>query len=82
MRPAHESSRHVSAQGSPTPSSGAVAVIVEQTAAIGIVAGSTSTRPTVVTDRGTIRADVVVRATEAYTRDLPGCAVRSFRCIR
>jgi glycine/D-amino acid oxidase-like deaminating enzyme len=29
-------------------------------------------KPTVVTDRGRVTADVVVRATEAYTRDLPG----------
>ena len=28
--------------------------------------------PSVVTDRGVVTADVVVRATEAYTRDLPG----------
>ena len=48
------------------------AVIVEDTSAIDVVAGSTGTRPTVVTDRGRVRADVVVRATEAYGRDLPG----------
>jgi len=48
------------------------ATIVEHTSAIDVVAGSTAARPTVVTDRGTVRADVVVRATEAYTRDLPG----------
>jgi glycine/D-amino acid oxidase-like deaminating enzyme len=47
-------------------------VIVEQTSAIDVVAGTTTSRPAVVTDHGTIRADVVVRATEAYTRDLPG----------
>jgi glycine/D-amino acid oxidase-like deaminating enzyme len=46
--------------------------IVESTAATAIVAGSASERPTVVTPRGTVRADVVIRATEAYTRDLAG----------
>jgi glycine/D-amino acid oxidase-like deaminating enzyme len=48
------------------------ATIVEHTAALGIVAGSPAARPAVVTDCGTVRADVVVRSTEAYTRDLPG----------
>ena len=48
------------------------ATIVEHTTAIDIVAGSDAVRPMVVTDGGTVRADVVVRATEAYTRDLPG----------
>jgi glycine/D-amino acid oxidase-like deaminating enzyme len=48
------------------------ATIVEHTAAVDIVGGSPAARPMVVTDRGTVRADVVVRATEAYTRDLPG----------
>ena len=48
------------------------ATIVEHTSAIDIIAGSAAGRPMVVTDRGTVRADVVVRATEAYTRDLPG----------
>jgi glycine/D-amino acid oxidase-like deaminating enzyme len=48
------------------------ATIVENTAATDIVAGSASARPRVITDRGVVRADVVVRATEAYTRDLPG----------
>lgn len=47
------------------------ATIVEHTSALGTVAGSTAGRPLLVTDRGTVRADVVVRATEAYTRDLP-----------
>ena len=42
------------------------ATIVEQTAAIAIEPGR------VLTDRGTVRAEVVVRATEAYTRDLRG----------
>ncbi len=48
------------------------ATVVEHTSAIDIVPGSTARRPMVVTDRGTVRADVVVRATEAYTRDFPG----------
>ena len=42
------------------------ATIIEQTAAIAIEPGR------VLTDRGTVRAEVVVRATEAYTRDLRG----------
>jgi glycine/D-amino acid oxidase-like deaminating enzyme len=53
--------------------------IVEHTAATAIVPGSggardgrPQTRPAVRTDHGTVTADVVVRATEAYTRDLPG----------
>jgi glycine/D-amino acid oxidase-like deaminating enzyme len=48
------------------------ATIVENTAATDIIAGSASARPRVITDHGVVRADVVVRATEAYTRDLPG----------
>ena len=40
--------------------------IYEQTAAVAIEPGR------VLTDRGTVRAEVVVRATEAYTRDLRG----------
>ena len=48
------------------------ATIVEGTAVVEVVPGSSVARPVVVTDRGTVRADVVVRATEAYTRDLPG----------
>jgi glycine/D-amino acid oxidase-like deaminating enzyme len=48
------------------------ATIVEHTAALDIVAGSPAARPAVLTDCGTVRADVVVRSTEAYTRDLPG----------
>ncbi len=48
------------------------ATIVERTSAIDIVPGSTAGRAMVLTDRGTVRADVVVRAIEAYTRDLPG----------
>lgn len=46
--------------------------IAEGTAVTSIVAGTAASRPRVVTDRGVVRADVVVRATEAYTRDLPG----------
>lgn len=46
--------------------------IVEHTAAIDVRPGSPSARPSVITDHGVVRADVVVRATEAYTRDLPG----------
>ena len=42
------------------------AKIHEQTAAVAIEPGQ------VLTDRGTVRAEVVVRATEAYTRDLRG----------
>ena len=42
------------------------AKIYEQTAAVAIEPGR------VLTDRGTVRAEVVVRATEAYTRDLRG----------
>jgi glycine/D-amino acid oxidase-like deaminating enzyme len=48
------------------------ATIVEHTAAVDVIGGTPATRPMVVTDRGDVRADVVVRATEAYTRDLPG----------
>ena len=48
------------------------ATIVEHTAAVDVIGGSAATRPMVITDRGVVRADVVVRATEAYTRDLPG----------
>ena len=48
------------------------ATIVEHTAAVDVIGGSEATRPMVVTERGVVRADVVVRATEAYTRDLPG----------
>ncbi|HSP27259.1 MAG TPA: FAD-binding oxidoreductase, partial [Ilumatobacteraceae bacterium] len=48
------------------------ATIVEHTSAVDVVAGSPGARPLVVTDRGLVRADVVVRATEAYSRDLPG----------
>ena len=48
------------------------AVIVERTPVTDIRPASAGGRPTVVTDRGTVTADVVVRATEAYTRDLPG----------
>jgi hypothetical protein len=47
------------------------ATIVEHTAALDIVAARRQPAR-VFTDCGTVRADVVVRATEAYTRDLPG----------
>ncbi len=40
--------------------------IVERTAALEIEPGRVRTA------RGTVRADIVIRATEAYTRDLPG----------
>ncbi|MFQ5557121.1 MAG: NAD(P)/FAD-dependent oxidoreductase [Acidimicrobiales bacterium] len=40
--------------------------VVEQTSALSIEPGR------VLTDRGTVRAEIVVRATEAYTRDLAG----------
>jgi glycine/D-amino acid oxidase-like deaminating enzyme len=48
------------------------ATIVEDTAATGIVGLASGSRPRVFTARGTITADVVIRATEAYTRDLDG----------
>ena len=47
------------------------ATLVEHTAALDVIAGTSAARPQVVTDHGVVRADVVVRATEAYTRDLP-----------
>jgi glycine/D-amino acid oxidase-like deaminating enzyme len=49
--------------------------IVEHTSVTEIrpaTVGSVRARPSLVTDRGVVTADVVVRATEAYTRDLPG----------
>ena len=46
--------------------------IVESTAVTDIVAGSATARPSLRTARGHVRADTVVVATEAYTRDLPG----------
>ncbi len=53
------------------------ATIVEHTAVTQVRPGaidssSSSARPSVATARGIVTADVVVRATEAYTRDLPG----------
>ncbi len=48
------------------------ATIVEGTAATAILGRAGGSRARVVTDHGTITADVVVRATEAYTRDLAG----------
>lgn len=46
--------------------------IVEGTDVVDVVPGSSTTRPAAVTSHGTVRADVVVRATEGYTRRLPG----------
>jgi glycine/D-amino acid oxidase-like deaminating enzyme len=46
--------------------------IVEHSAAVEIIDGSAASRPRVVTRGGVVVADVVVRATEAYSRDLPG----------
>lgn len=46
--------------------------IAEETPVTDIVAGTSTVRPSARTARGTVRADVVVRATEGYTRDLPG----------
>ncbi len=46
--------------------------IVEATAVTEIVPGEGATRPVAMTIRGSVRADVVVRATEAYTRDFAG----------
>lgn len=46
-----------------------------EAAGVTIVEGTTVSRiepKSVVTDRGTVRAEIVVRATEAYTRDLEG----------
>ncbi len=48
------------------------AQIVEGTGARAIVPRTAGRPAQVLTDHGTIRADVVVRATEAYTRDLDG----------
>ncbi len=46
--------------------------IREQTAVAAIHPSNGSDQTRVVTDRGTVRAEVVVRATEGYTRDLAG----------
>ncbi len=46
--------------------------IHEQTAVAAIHPSNGSDQTRVVTDRGTVRAEVVVRATEGYTRDLAG----------
>ena len=46
--------------------------IFEGTAANEISPGSHGTRPTVLTDHGVVTADVVVRATEAWSSQLPG----------
>jgi glycine/D-amino acid oxidase-like deaminating enzyme len=47
-------------------------VIVEDTAVREIIGRTATSSPRAVTDRGVVRADVVVRATEGYTRDLVG----------
>lgn len=44
----------------------------ERTVVRSIEPGAGAKRPTVRTDRGTVRADVVVRATEGWTSTLPG----------
>ncbi len=46
--------------------------IVERTTVESICAAVPGRAASVVTDHGVVNADVVVRATEAYTRDLPG----------
>jgi len=46
--------------------------IVEETAVTEIVPAGATERASAVTNSGTVRADVVVRATEGYTSDLPG----------
>jgi glycine/D-amino acid oxidase-like deaminating enzyme len=48
------------------------ATIVEHTTATRIAPRTATSPALVVTARGTVRAEVVVRATEAYTRDLDG----------
>lgn len=48
------------------------ATIVEGTAATAIVGRVAGSPARIVTDHGTVSADVVVRASEAYTRDLDG----------
>ncbi len=48
------------------------ATIVEGTAATAIIPGGHGARPRVATDHGTVTADVVVRATEAWSSQLPG----------
>jgi len=46
--------------------------IYEHTPALGVEPGSQDARPALHTERGTIRSDVVVRATEGWTATLPG----------
>ena len=46
--------------------------VFEHTEVLDIRPGSRAARPTVVTTGGTVRTDVVVRATEAWTPTLPG----------
>jgi glycine/D-amino acid oxidase-like deaminating enzyme len=48
------------------------ATIYEGTTALAVHPGRPGTRPTVETDRGTVRADVVVRAVEGWTPSLAG----------
>jgi glycine/D-amino acid oxidase-like deaminating enzyme len=48
------------------------ATIYEETPVVAIEAGRGGHRPRVRTDRGSVRADVVVRATEGWTSTLPG----------
>lgn len=48
------------------------ATIHEHTAAVAITPRTPTSPARVVTDRGTVSADIVVRAAEAYTRDLDG----------
>ncbi len=46
--------------------------VYEQTPVVSVEPGRGGHRPRVVTTRGTVRADVVVRATEAWTASIPG----------
>lgn len=46
--------------------------VYEETPVTAIEAGRAGRRPRVVTERGAVRADVVVRATEAWTATIPG----------
>jgi glycine/D-amino acid oxidase-like deaminating enzyme len=48
------------------------ATIYESTTALAVHPGRSGTRPSVQTDRGTVRADVVVRAVEGWTPSLAG----------
>jgi glycine/D-amino acid oxidase-like deaminating enzyme len=45
--------------------------------------GATTIEPRIVTtDRGVVRADVLIRATEGYTAELDSAIATSSRCIR